>query len=60
MPYNKKLSWICRQLKRDRLIVGTWSENGTVLIKTEENAKNIKIRHENDLLGLFPDYVFNI
>ena len=56
-PYYKKLSWMCRQLKRDKMIVSSWTEKGIVL-KIEENAKKIKIRHENDLLGLFPDYVF--
>ena len=48
---------MCRQLKRDKMIVSSWTEKGIVL-KIEENAKKIKIRHENDLLGLFPDYVF--
>ena len=59
-PYYKKLSWMCRKVKREKLIVSTLSESGTVLIKTEENAKKIKIRHENELLDLFPDYVFNM
>ena len=57
-PYNSHLAWKCRKLKRGKKVFSTWFSNGTVIIRIFEEAKPIKIFHENELDELFPDFDF--
>ena len=55
--YNKDFAAKCRRLKRKKLIIDTWTSNGIVRIKLNDNTIKV-ISHQNDLDILFPDFVY--
>ena len=54
-PINKELSFNCRKLKREQLISDTWSSNGYVKLRGNDDSV-FSINHEIDLFRLFPNY----
>ncbi len=57
-PYQKNLSYNCRQLKRANLIAQTTiGKDGKTKIKTLDN-RWVKILHETELSAQFPDFEF--
>ena len=56
-PFNQRLPWQCRELKRGRLIHGCWSSKGVVKIRRIMNERALSIDSEKDLTVLYPDFV---
>ena len=57
-PFNRRLAWQCRELKRARLIHSCWSSKGVVKIRRTMNERALSIDSEKDLTVLYPDFVF--
>lgn len=57
-PQYKKIAWMGRKLKRANKISSTWSWKGIVHIRVDEDDNFIKLKHKNELVELFPDFVF--
>ena len=57
-PFNQRLAWQCRELKRARLIHSCWSSKGVVKIRRTMNERALSIDSEKDLTMLYPDFVF--
>ena len=50
-PFNQRLAWQCRELKRARLIHSCWSSKGVVKIRCTMNERALSIDSEKDLTG---------
>ncbi|KAL1446927.1 hypothetical protein WDU94_013892 [Cyamophila willieti] len=48
-PTNSKLFFEARKLYKAKKIHGTWTSNGTVVVKREDNSHPIKVHHMKDL-----------
>ena len=57
-PYNQKLAWKCRELKRAGRINSTWSTKGVIKLRRTMNERAISIEDEIDISDLYPDFVF--
>ena len=58
-PDIKTFSYFCRKLRREHKIFKFNTENGQIKIKLKENDKWWKkIKHEQDLVNIFPKYNF--
>ena len=57
-PFNQRLGWQCRELKRARLIHSCWSSKGVVKIRRLMNKRVLSVESEKDLTVLYPDFVF--
>ena len=57
-PYNQKLTWKCRGLKRGGKIHATWSLKGVIKLRRTINERAISIEEETELSNLYPDFVF--
>ena len=57
-PYNQKLTWKCRELKRAGKIHSTWSTKGIIKLRRTMNERAISIGDEIELSDLYPDFVF--
>ena len=57
-PYNQKLAWKCRELKRAGKIHSTWSTKGVIKLRRTMNERAISIGDEIELSDLYPDFVF--
>ena len=57
-PYNQKLAWKCRELKRAGRINSTWSTKGVIKLRRTMNERAISIEDEIELSDLYPDFVF--
>ena len=55
---NESIAYNCRKLKRNGLIYGCFSKDGTVRIKREERARVVKVFHRDKLHQLLPDFDF--
>ena len=57
-PYNQKLAWKCRELKRAGRINSTWSTKGIIKLRRTMNERAISIEDEIELSYLYPDFAF--
>ena len=57
-PYNQKLAWKCRELKRAGRINSTWSTKGVIKLRRTMNERAISIEDEIELSDLYPDFAF--
>ena len=57
-PYNQRLAWRCRELKRAGKIHSTWSTKGIIKLRRTMNERAISIEDEIELSDLYPDFVF--
>ena len=57
-PFNQRLAWQCKELKRPRLIHSCWSSKGVVKIRCTMNERAFSIDSEKNLTVLYPDFVF--
>ena len=53
---NEHLAFSCRQLKRRNYIFGTFTKNGTVYVKQNENSWPVSILNMNVLHDMFPNF----
>ena len=53
---NKHLAFNCRQLKKRNYIFHTFTKNGTVYIKQNENSRPVVILNMNVLHDMFPNF----
>ena len=58
-PQFKKIAWMGRKLKRANEIHSSWTWKGIIHIRFREGEKYIKINHKNELIDMFPDFVFD-
>ena len=56
--YFQHLSWMCRVLKRKKLITGSWFRGGKLYYKVSDTSKPVKVMHSSELIYDFPDVVF--
>ena len=56
-PYNQRLVWKCRELKRAAKIHNSWSNKGTVKLKRTMNERPISIMHVYATLCIFMQLV---
>ena len=58
--YNNKIALYCRKLKKASLVEKCYSRDGEVHIMTRDGwwDKATKVFHMNQLLELFPDFIF--
>ena len=56
--YFQHLSWMCRVLKRKKLITGSWFRGGKLYYKVSDTSKPVKIMHSSELIYDFLDAVF--
>ena len=59
-PYNQKLAWKCRELKRAGRINSTWSTKGVIKLRRTMNERAISIEDEIELSDLYPDFVWKV
>ena len=57
-PYNQKLAWKCRKLKRAGKIHSTWSSKGVIKLRRTMNERAISIEDKIELSNLYPNFVF--
>ena len=57
-PFNQRLAWQCRELKRARLIHSCWSSRGVVKISRTMKERALSIDSEKDLTVLYRDFDF--
>ena len=59
--YNNKIAFYCRNLKKASLVEKCYSRDGEVHIMTRDGwwDKATKVFHMNQLLELFPDFIFS-
>ena len=57
-PYNQRLAWKCRELKRAKKIHKVWSMKGVIKIRRSPNERPYSIYNDNDIRYLFPDFIF--
>ena len=53
---NDHLAFNCRQLKKRNYIFGSFTKNGTVYVKQNENSRPVAILNMNVLHDLFPNF----
>ena len=53
---NKHLAFNCRQFKKRSYIFGTFTKNGTVYVKQNENSRPVAILNMNVLHDMFPNF----
>ena len=56
-PYNQRLAWKCRELKRAKKIHKVWSMTGVIKIRQSPNERAYSINND-DIRYLFPDFIF--
>ena len=56
--YFQHLSWMCRVLKRKKLITGSWFCGGKLYYKVSDTSKPVKVMHSSELIYDFPNVVF--
>ena len=57
-PFNQRLAWKCRELRRASKIHSAFSSNGIVKIRRTMNERPISIEHDRDLIPPYPDFIF--
>ena len=57
-PFNQRLAWQCRELRRASKIHSAFSSKGIVKIRCTMNEQPISIEHDRDLTSLYPDFIF--
>ena len=59
--YNNKIAFYCRKLKKASLVEKCYSRDGVVHIATRDGLRDkaTKVFHMNQLLELFPDFIFS-
>ena len=45
-------------LKKERLLLHAWTDNGVIKIKRELTRKSIKVKHLSTLYEMFPNFKF--
>ena len=53
---NKHLAFNCRQFKKRSYIFGTFTKNGTVYVKQNENSRPVAILKMNVLHDMVPNF----
>ena len=53
---NEHLAFNCRQLKKGNYIFSTFTKNGTVYVKQNENSRPVAILNMNVLHDMFPNF----
>ena len=56
--YFQHLSWMCRALKRKKLITGSWFRGGKLCYKVSNTSKPVEVMHSSELNYDFQDVVF--
>ena len=57
-PFNKKLAWKCKKLKRAGKIHTTRSTKRVIKLRHSMNEREISIEDEIELSDLYPNFVF--
>ena len=57
-PFNQRLAWKCRELRRASKIHSTFSSKGIAKIHCTMNEPPTFIEHDRDLTPLYPDFIF--
>ena len=57
-PFNQRLAWKCRELRRASKIHSTFSSKGIAKIRCKMNEPPTFIEHDRDLTPLYPDFIF--
>ena len=57
-PFNKKLAWKCKKLKRAGKIHTTRSTKRIIKLRHSMNEREISIEDEIELSDLYPNFVF--
>ena len=56
-PYNQRLAWKCRELKRAKKIHKVWSMKGVMKIRRSSNEPPYSIYNDDGIRYLFPDFI---
>ena len=56
--FFQHLSWMCRVMKRKKLITGSWFCGGKLYYKVSDTSKPVKVMHSSELIYDFPNVVF--
>ena len=57
-PYNQRLAWKCREVKRASKIHSSWSNKGIVKLRRTINELPVSIIHDSDIADFYLDFVF--
>ena len=57
-PYNQRLAWMCRELKRAKEIHNSWSNKRIIKFRRTMNERPISVDHESEAKALYPDFIF--
>ena len=57
-PFNQRLAWKCREVKRAGEKHSSWSCKEVIKLRQTMNEKAISISHDNQIADLYPDFVF--
>ena len=60
-PFDEKIGFYCRQLRRKKIIEKTWYCSGSNYLKLVNSTETdkIEVSHINQLIHLFPNFTFN-
>ena len=57
-PYNQRLAWKCRELKRAKNIHKVWSMKDVIKIRRSPNERPYSIYNDDGIRYLSPDFIF--
>ena len=57
-PYNQRLAWMCRELKRAKKIYYCWISKGIIKFKWTVNEQPVSVNHKSEIKCLYPDFIF--
>ena len=55
-PYNQRIAWMCRELKRAKKIHNSWSDKGIIKFRRTINERPITVDHESETKAPYPDF----
>ena len=56
-PFYNNIWYNCRKLKKEKIVVYAWIDNGSIKVRRDTNSNVIKIEHLDDLKSNFPNFV---
>ena len=57
-PYNQRLAWMSRELKRAKKINNFWSNKGIINFRKTMNERAISVDRESEIKGLYQEFIF--
>ena len=57
-PYNQRLAWMSKELKRAKKIKNVWSNKGIIKFRKTINERTISVDREFEIKDLYQEFIF--